>query len=82
MQTILGANGVIGRELSRALAGSTDRIRQVSRRSQRVNPKDETAVADLLDPAATARAVAGSDVVYLVAGSSTRRPSGRRSGRG
>ena len=40
MQTILGANGVIARELSRALEG-TDRIRQVSRHPQRVNPSDE-----------------------------------------
>lgn len=68
MQTILGANGVIARELSRALAASTDPIRQVSRNPQRVNANDETVAADLLDPAATARAVAGSDVAYLVAG--------------
>jgi nucleoside-diphosphate-sugar epimerase len=68
MQTILGANGVIARELSRALAGSTDRIRQVSRHPRRVNPKDEMIVADLLDPDATAQAVAGSEVAYLVAG--------------
>jgi len=30
MQTILGSDGVIGRELSRSLSASTDRIRQVS----------------------------------------------------
>jgi len=68
MQTILGANGVIARELSRALAGSTEGIRQVSRNPQRVNQTDETVAADLLDADATARAVAGSDVAYLVAG--------------
>ena len=68
MHTILGANGVIARELSRALSGSTDRIRQVSRAPRRVNATDETVPADLLDPRATERAVAGSDVVYLVAG--------------
>jgi len=68
MQTILGANGVIARELSKALVSSTERIRQVGRNPQRVNPTDETVAADLLDADATARAIAGSDVAYLVAG--------------
>ena len=68
MQTILGANGIIGRELSRALSASTDRIRQVSRNPQRVNLKDEMVGTDLLDADVTAEAIAGSDVAYLVAG--------------
>lgn len=68
MHTILGANGVIGRELSRALPRWTERIRQVSRSPARVNPADETIAADLLDADATDRAVAGSEVAYLVAG--------------
>ena len=68
MQTILGANGVIGRELARALPAYTDRVRQVSRHPRAVNPGDELVPADLLDAEATARAVAGSEVAYLVAG--------------
>ena len=68
MQTILGANGVIGREVSRALLQYTDRIRQVSRSPAAVNPGDELHPADLLDADATGRAVAGSEVAYLVAG--------------
>ncbi|MCU0617281.1 MAG: NAD-dependent epimerase/dehydratase family protein [Gemmatimonadaceae bacterium] len=68
MHTILGANGVIGRELSWALAASLVPIRQVSRTPRAVNATDETLAADLLDARATERAVAGSDVVYLVAG--------------
>ncbi len=68
MHTILGANGTIARELSRALASSAVRIRQVSRHPRAVNANDETVAADLLDAQATASAVAGSDVVYLVAG--------------
>ncbi len=68
MQTILGANGVIGRELSRHLPQYTNRIRQVSRSPRSVNATDEVFTADLLDPKATADAVAGSEITYLVAG--------------
>ena len=68
MHTVLGANGVIARELSRALARPDRRIRQVSRAPLSVNPTDEAVPADLLDGQATADAVAGSDVAYLVAG--------------
>lgn len=68
MVTILGANGIIAREISRVLPTYHDHIRQVSRSPRRVNPTDETVAADLLDGAATERAVAGSAVAYLVAG--------------
>lgn len=68
MHTILGANGVIAKGLSRALVSHSPAIRQVSRNPRKVNPTDETAAADLLDDQATAKAVAGSEVVYLVAG--------------
>lgn len=68
LQTILGVNGVIGRELSRRLPEYSDRIRQVSRSPRRVNASDELFSADLLDAKATADAVAGSTVTYLVAG--------------
>jgi nucleoside-diphosphate-sugar epimerase len=68
MHTILGANGVIGRELSHALHARGERVRQVSRTPRAENPGDEVVPADLLDAEATARAVAGSTVAYLVAG--------------
>jgi len=68
MHTILGANGVIGYELSQALSGTGVRLRQVSRTPRKVNETDEVFPADLLDPNATAQAIAGSDVAYLVAG--------------
>jgi nucleoside-diphosphate-sugar epimerase len=68
MQTILGANGVIGIELARSLAGFTDKIRLVSRHPRRVNPGDETFAADLTDAAAARRAVEGSTVAYLTVG--------------
>jgi nucleoside-diphosphate-sugar epimerase len=68
LHTILGANGVIARELSRALASAGVPVRQVSRAPQKVHPGDEAVAADLLDPRATAAAVEGSSVVDLVAG--------------
>ena len=68
MHTILGANGIIAQELTRALAEHVSSIRQVSRNPQRVNQTDETFPANLLDSQATAMAIAGSEVAYLVAG--------------
>jgi nucleoside-diphosphate-sugar epimerase len=44
------------------------RIRQASRTPRRVNADDGLTPADLLDPNATAQALAGSEVAYLVAG--------------
>ena len=68
MQTILGANGVIGNELSKLLPQYTDKVRQVSRHPKKVNASDETFAADLLNARAVSNAVAGSEVAYLVAG--------------
>ncbi len=68
MQTILGANGVIATELSKHLPSYNTTIRQVSRHPKKVNESDELFTADLLDYDQTEKAVAGSDVVYLLAG--------------
>ncbi|MCU0319917.1 MAG: NAD-dependent epimerase/dehydratase family protein [Flavobacteriales bacterium] len=68
MQTILGANGVIGNELSKLLPQYTAKVRQVSRHPKPVNATDELFPADLLDANAVSEAVKGSDVAYLVAG--------------
>lgn len=69
MQTILGANGIIGQELSKRLPQYYEgKIRQVSRNPKKINPTDETFAADLLNYQQTEQAVAGSEVVYLTAG--------------
>jgi nucleoside-diphosphate-sugar epimerase len=68
LHTILGANGVIARELSLELGRQGLPVRQVSRHPRAVNPVDQLKAADLLDAQAVANAVAGSEVVYLVAG--------------
>jgi nucleoside-diphosphate-sugar epimerase len=68
LQTILGANGIIGRELSKYLPGYSKQLRQVSRNPKKVNASDEIRRADLLNYNETEKAVEGSDVVYLLAG--------------
>ncbi|HEX8060844.1 MAG TPA: NAD-dependent epimerase/dehydratase family protein, partial [Cyclobacteriaceae bacterium] len=68
MQTILGANGVIATELSKHLPSYNTAIRQVSRHPRKVNDTDELVTADLLNYEQTEKAVAGSEIVYLLAG--------------
>jgi nucleoside-diphosphate-sugar epimerase len=66
--TILGAGGVIARELTDALQAQGAHVRLASRRAQPAPAGAEHMLADLLDAGAVDRAVAGSDVVHLVAG--------------
>lgn len=68
MQTILGANGTIGSILAKELTAYTDKIRLVSRNPKKVNDSDELFPADLSDPAQVEKAIAGSEVVYLLVG--------------
>lgn len=68
MQTILGANGAIGKPLAKELMAYTDRVRLVSRNPIRINETDELLPADLSQPGAVDKAVRGSEVVYLVVG--------------
>jgi nucleoside-diphosphate-sugar epimerase len=68
MQTILGANGTIGSVLAKELRNYTEKIRLVSRNPRKVNESDELFPADLSDAAMVEKAIAGSDIVYLVVG--------------
>jgi nucleoside-diphosphate-sugar epimerase len=68
MQTILGANGTIATELSKHLPSYNTTIRQVSRNPKKINASDELVAADLLNYDQTEKAVAGSEVAYLLAG--------------
>ena len=68
MQTILGAGGIIGKELAKSLPKYTDRIRLVSRNPKKVNLTDEIFSANLVDAGQTSKAVQGSEVVYLTTG--------------
>jgi len=68
MQTILGAGGVVGRELAGSLKSYTDEIRLVSRNPVKVNDSDILFRADLTSREDVIKAVEGSDVAYLTAG--------------
>ncbi len=68
MQTILGAGGIIGRELAQVLPQYTNSIRLVARNPKAVVGNEELVSADLLNREATIKAVEGSEVVYLCVG--------------
>ncbi|MFN4263286.1 MAG: hypothetical protein ACK4IT_06685 [Thioalkalivibrionaceae bacterium] len=66
MNKILGANGVIAQDLSRAHVSFSPAIRQANRNPRKANTTDETVMADLLGSLANANAVLGSETVFLV----------------
>ncbi|MBC7509443.1 MAG: NAD-dependent epimerase/dehydratase family protein [Ferruginibacter sp.] len=68
MQTILGGNGTIGSVLAKELTKYTNSIRLVSRHPKKVNATDELFPTDLSDPEQVEKAIAGSEVVYLLVG--------------
>jgi nucleoside-diphosphate-sugar epimerase len=68
MQTILGANGTIASVLAKELTAYTNQVRLVSRNPKKVNENDELFPADLTDPLQVEKAIAGSEVVYLLVG--------------
>jgi len=67
-QTILGANGTIGKLLAKELSQYTQNIRLVSRNPVKINESDELFPADLTDANLVDKAIEGSAIVYLVIG--------------
>jgi nucleoside-diphosphate-sugar epimerase len=69
MQTILGANGIIGEELARELRKNyTDHIKLVGRNPVKTDPNDLLFKADLLDPQQVNLAVQDSTIAFLTVG--------------
>ena len=68
MQTIIGSGGAIGIPLAKELKNYTDQIRLVSRNPKQVNDTDELFPADVYDLSQVDKAIAGSEVVYVVIG--------------
>ena len=68
MQTILGAGGVIAKNMAFSLANYTPNIRLVSRNPKAVTGNEALFAADLTDARLVHAAVEGSEVAYLTAG--------------
>ncbi len=68
MQTILGSGGGIGIPLAKELKKYTNQIRLVSRNPKKVNDTDELFAVDVNDLSNIDKAIAGSEVVYVVIG--------------
>src|ERR1700749_3373549 len=68
MITILGAGGITSNELIKLPEIRKQPLRLVSRRAARDASGAQTMAADLTDRDQTARAVAGSSIVFLLAG--------------
>ena len=69
MQTILGANGIIGEELARELRNNyTDQIKLVGRNPQKVHPNDNLFKADLLNLESFVTALENTEIAYLTVG--------------
>ncbi len=69
MHTILGANGIIGEELAKALrANFTQDIKLVGRHPQKVHTDDILHKADLLDAASVVEALEDTEMAYLTVG--------------
>jgi nucleoside-diphosphate-sugar epimerase len=64
----LGSGGAIGNSLAAELQHFTDKVRLVSRHPKHVLGNEELVTADLTNAKATADAISGSEVVYLLAG--------------
>jgi nucleoside-diphosphate-sugar epimerase len=68
MQTILGSGGGIGIPLAKELNKYTNHIRLVSRNPKKINESDELCPLDVTDTSQINKAIAGSEIVYVVIG--------------
>lgn len=69
MQTILGANGIIGEELAKVLRSEhTDEIKLVGRSPQKLDARDLLYQCDLLEPESVKDALADTEIAYLTVG--------------
>lgn len=69
MHTILGANGIIGEELAKALrANYTNNIRLVGRNPKKVHPEDILFKADLMVLDDVNKALVDTEIAYLTVG--------------
>lgn len=69
MQTILGANGIIGEELAKSLRNTyTNDIKLVGRNPEKVHDQDILFKCDLLNAESVKNALADTEIAYLTVG--------------
>jgi len=68
LQTIIGGNGTIGKEVAKQLHGMNIQVRIASRTPKKVNATDQVIEMDVFNEQSVSEAIKGSSVVYLILG--------------
>lgn len=68
LQTIIGGNGTIGKEVAKQLHKMSIQVRIASRSPQKVNPTDQLFAMDVFNEASVLEGIKESSVVYLILG--------------
>lgn len=68
LQTIIGGNGTIGKEVAQQLHSMNIEVRIASRTPKKVNATDQVIEMDVFNEQSVSEAIKGSSVVYLILG--------------
>ena len=68
LQTIIGGNGTIGKEVAKQLHNMNIQVRIASRTPEKVNANDQVFEMDVFNEQSVSEAIKGSSVVYLILG--------------
>jgi nucleoside-diphosphate-sugar epimerase len=68
LQTIIGGNGTIGKEVAKHLHSMNIHVRIASRSPKKVNSSDQVFTMDVFNEQSVSEAIKGSSVVYLILG--------------
>ncbi len=68
LQTIIGGNGTIGKEVAKQLHDMNIQVRIASRTPKKVNANDQVFEMDVFNEQSVSEAIKGSSVVYLILG--------------
>ena len=68
LQTIIGGNGTIGKEVAKQLHGMNIQVRIASRTPKKVDATDQVVKMDVFNEQSVSEAIKGSSVVYLILG--------------
>ena len=68
LQTIIGGNGTIGKEVAKQLHQLNISVRIASRNPKKINSSDQISVVDVFNEESLIKGIKGSSVVYLILG--------------